>query len=371
PCGASGNYNLSIPYAYLNGTELTRFAPAAYASTVCTNGQTVVAVAFSPQYFLTLQSTEGGLAEITLGQGISSLSLWVDNQSSGELGVVVDPGYIFLGWNGTGVGSYTGPAANTGVVLGAPISEVAAFGVPIKAPIPRYWLNLTAATALAPGTSWAVTVGGIPYSSATRSINVTSLLSGTYPLTVLGAASPDGLTRYSPLSAPATLSVTKNSTVQLTFAVAFWVSLSADEGGTISAPAAGSGWYESGAPLALSAAPNPGFVFLGWVGTGNGSYSGASLNGSVTVKNPVGEVASFGLAPPAAKTVSASSAWSSPATWLGLAALGLVIGALLGLWVGRRRAGRPGSRAPPLTPSDAELPNGGESIDTDVSEETL
>lgn len=347
PCGSSGTYNLSVPYAYVNGSELTRYAPAAYAKTTCTNGLTVDNLEFSPQYFVTLQSTAGGVGEMTIGTSTSTLSTWVANQSSVELSEAADTGYAFLGWNGTGVGSYTGPSATEGIVVSNPMTEVAAFGIPIKPAPPRFWLNLTVTTTLAPDTSWAITLGGTAYSSTTGSINVTGLLSSTgsgYSLSVLGAYSPDGLTRYAPLAPPTTVPVTHNSTLKLAYTTSYWVTVSAGAGGTVTAPTAAAQWMQSGATLTLSASPDTasGFIFLGWTGTGTGAYTGPGENQTVIVKSPVTEVASFGLAPPAAKIVSQTSVWQSSTTWIGLAAIGLVVGALVGLLVGRRRGGSAG-----------------------------
>lgn len=342
PCGPSGTYNLSVPYAYVNGSELTRYAPGAYSKTTCTNGLTVDNLVFAPQYFVTVQSTAGGIGELTIGTSTTTVSTWVANQSSVELSESADTGYSFLGWNGTGIGSYTGSSPNQGIVVSNPLTEIAAFGIPIKPAPPRFWLNLSVTTALAPGTAWAVTVAGTAYASTTSSINVTSLLASSgsgYSLSVLGAYSPDGLTRYSPLSPPASVPVTHNSTVKLTYSTSYWVTVSAGAGGTVSAPASPAGWYQSGAQLSLSATPGSGYVFLGWAGTGTSAYSGAGENQSIVVKSPVTEVASFGLAPPPAKIVSQTSVWQSSTAWIGLAAIGLVVGALVGLLVGRRRSG--------------------------------
>lgn len=366
PCGPSGTYNLSVPYAYLNGSQLTRFVPGGYPKTVCTSGLTVQTLDFAPEYFVTLQSTEGGIGEMTVGSLTTTTSLWVMNQSSVGLSVSANVGYAFLGWNGTGIGSYTGTSPDQGIVVSNPITELAAFGIPVKPAPARYWEDIEVPTTFAAGTAWSVTLGGTSYSSTGTMINVTGLLANTYPLTVLGAFSPDGLTRYSPLSPPATIAVTHNGTTKLTYSVAYWVTVSAGAGGTVAAPTTADGWYNAGSTLALSASPAATYDFLGWVGTGTGSYSGSSENQSVTVQGPISEIASFGQAPPAAKVVTQSSIWQNSTLWIGLAAVGLIVAMLLGLLIGRRRSGGgtasvnvPPSEGASTTPPGESPPEGG------------
>ncbi len=63
------------------------------------------------------------------------------------------------------------------------------------------------------------------------------------------------------------------------------IQVNSGDGGRVSLASA---WFDAGAPLTLQAQASPGWQFQGWVGTGNGSYTGAaattpiSMNGSVT-----------------------------------------------------------------------------------------
>jgi hypothetical protein len=49
--------------------------------------------------------------------------------ASGTLNLTASPGFgwVFVGWNGSGTGSYTGPNATASVVVGGPLSERAEF----------------------------------------------------------------------------------------------------------------------------------------------------------------------------------------------------------------------------------------------------
>jgi len=61
-------------------------------------------------------------------------------------------------------------------------------------------------------------------------------------------------------------------------------------GGTVSP---GTGWYDAGATVQISATPNTGFRFGSWSGSGSGSYTGTSNPASVTMNGPITETANF------------------------------------------------------------------------------
>lgn len=356
PCGTLGTYNLSVPYTYLNGSSLVRYSPGTYPKTVCTNGATVVPISYNTQYYLTLESTAGGYGEATIGASTTTVSLWVDNGTAIQLTAISLPGYNFLGWNGSGVGSYTGTILNSGIIMNAPISELAAFALPYHPPPPRYWAVFKTTATLQPGTVWSIQVGGVGYSSTSSSINVTGLLGGSYTVAVLAAYSPGGLTRYSPVAAPPTVSVTHNLTsVPVSFTTSYWLTVTADYGGLIVEPATTSGWVSAGQTVTLNATPNAGYVFLGWTGTGTGAYTGLAGFQTIKVGSPVTEVATFGPAAPAVKIVTSNALWSAPTTWIGLAVAGLVVGLVVGMLMSRRGGG---AAAAPPAPAEAAAPEG-------------
>ena len=61
-------------------------------------------------------------------------------------------------------------------------------------------------------------------------------------------------------------------------------------GGTVSP---GTGWYDAGATVQISATPNTGFRFGSWSGSGSGSYTGTSNPASVAMDGPITETANF------------------------------------------------------------------------------
>ena len=349
PCGPLGTYNVSVPYAFVNGTTLVRFAPVSHPKTVCSTGIATFPIVYDPQYYLTLQSSAGGFGEATVGSLTTTTSTWVANGSSVDLSVFALPSYIFLGWNGSGIGAYTGPSPSPGFIMLGPVTEVAVFGPPPVILPSRYWLSVSESLPLVSGTTWSITLNGVGYTAAGPSINISGLLSGPYAFSVATAYSPDGLARYSPVSAPSTVQVSRNATLPVSFSTSYWVSVSATPGGVVNNGVSIAGWYRAGQTLMIAATPNDGFEFLGWSGTGTGSYTGTDNTSTFPISAPVTELASFEPIPAPTTPASSGSVWTSPPTWIGLAVVGLVVGVTVGVLVGRR--GRP---AEPAATSEAE-----------------
>ena len=351
PCGSSsGTYSVSVPYVYVNGTSLTRYAARSYPGSTCTNGLSSVNITFVPQYYLTLLATAGGTASATVGSGTNASDNWV--QAGASIGLLATPSadYNFAAWVGSGNSSYSGAVAANTLVAAGPITEVATF-TPIVHPPPRtYSIGFALTTFLAPGTPWAVTLNGTSYSTSGLEINVTGLLPGTYALSVGGTISPDGRYLYTPTSEPPTVNVANNGTVSVGFAPSYWLSIDLGAGGRLNAPIASSGWTASGQVVELNATPLAGYTFAGWTGTGLGSYSGSAEQVNLTVRGPINETAAFVPAPPAATTAPAGPA--STTTWLLYGVIGIVVGLAVGLGIARMR--RPGAGAPPAEPAMAE-----------------
>jgi Divergent InlB B-repeat domain len=348
--GPRGQYALGLPYEYANGTPaLTRYVPVAPPPTVC--GDAVTTLRFAPQYFLTLQTTAGGTISAVFGSSVLTNGSWVPGAALVSLSATANPGYLFLGWNGTGLGNYTGPQGQPQVQMFGPVSELAAFAPIIVPPPPRFVWSFVATPAFPSGTTWTVDLNGVNYSSDTSTLNVSGLLAGTYTLTVGTVASADGLTEWR-AAAPAPLHLAGNGSSQVAFSPYYWFSIRAVGPGSVT-PATG-GWYAGGQAVTIIAAATPPDLFLGWVGTGVGSYTGTLNSTPLHINAPISEVATFGPPAPAVKTVS--SAFTSTGLLVGLAIVGLVVGLVVGLLAARMRRGREGP--PPMTPATPYEPVG-------------
>lgn len=349
--GSQGQYSISIPYAYGNGTPAqTRYVPAVFPGSAC--GGTTQPISFRPQYFLTLEWTSGGNVTATAGSAVLLASDWVPASTGVVLQAQPDPGYGFLGWNGTGTGNYTGTAILASANMNGPISEIAAFVPLYKAPPPRFWVSFRLATPLPAGTVWGVDLAGTNYTSSAANLTIPGLLIGSsfYPVTYPTATSADGLSAFTFTGGPAKVTVNGNLSYTLGTQTSYFVRITAIGAGTVG-PA--SGWHKSGETLALEAIPAPPDVFAGWVGSGPQNYTGTAENGSVRVLGPITEAGTFVAAAPSA--TPASGLFASPTTDIGLGAAGLVAGVAIGLLVIRSRRRPPDPALTPAEPDPAAL----------------
>ncbi|HTW77727.1 MAG TPA: hypothetical protein VMG14_08215 [Thermoplasmata archaeon] len=327
-----GVYSVSVPDVYLNGTTLTRFVPVSPPSAVGTNGSFTpnVVIAFAAQSFFQLNALDGGVVEGTFAGAPTGSSAWLPVGANVSFEESPNPGYTFVGWIGTGPGSYSGNATSASIELAGPVTEVATFAVVVAAAPPRYSLTFDLATTLAAGTVWTVDVGGTGYSSDGPSLTVSGLLAGTYSISVGAVTAPGGLVQYRPTATdPAAYTVRGNGTLDLSYDLYYWVSVASSVGGTVSP---GDGYYAAGSVLYLVASPSAGDSFVGWTGSGSGNYTGLNTTASLFVLGSLNETATFRAT---SSAVAASSVWSNPETWIGVGAVALLAGLVVGLVVAR------------------------------------
>lgn len=352
---AAGDYAITIPYAYSNASALTRYvgevsstslsSAGAGLLTVQSNG--TINVSYSEQFTVSLSATSGGSI------GSAAGSTWEDSGATVAATAMPDAGSYFAGWVGSGAGSVSGTSATIELTVAGPVTEVAQF-LPQASALPATFSVSVEESGLPSGISWSVVVGGSSITGSGSSLTV-ALPNGSYAVSVPNVTAGYGL-RYAPTSAATTATVSGASAMlTVTFAEQFWVAVSAGSGGATSTA---SGWVASGTAVELSATPAAGQQFAGWVGSGSGSYSGASATQSITPTGPVNETATF---QPVAATSSSSSA-SDLGLAVGVAIAVALVGATavyLLLRRGRSRPPAPGAAAEAPTRA-AEEPNDGE-----------
>jgi uncharacterized repeat protein (TIGR02543 family) len=140
------------------------------------------------------------------------------------------------------------------------------------------------------GTVWSVQFNGTYYSSSTPWLNV-STRTGTFPWAVGAAVAANASVGYAPVGTGGSVSVTTGSTVNISYTSAYRVDVVAGLGGSVSG--AGNHWLAHGAMTTYMAVASNGYTFGGWTGTGTGSYTGSSVNATVTVGGALTETASF------------------------------------------------------------------------------
>ena len=351
----TGSCTSSTPTAYAlhvsdvvnASTAGVRYVPASYPPYACTTGTTVVSLTFTTQYDVSVQASNGGTATVSTTHSPAGAAVWAAPSDVVTITAGSLSGFRFLGWQGTGAGSYSGPQSFTTFSASGPVTETAVFA-PIVVPVtPTFAVNVSELSSLAPGTSWSITLGTKTFASSGSTLLISGLPNGTYPLSAPTVLAPGGLVQYAPSGlAPHVVIQGANATVSFGFTTSYWVSVAANAGGTVS-PA--SGWVSSGRSITLTASPNDGYTFVGWVGTGVGSFTGADASTTLTVNGTVTEVAQFQPNAVSSTTTTSTGFWNSDGGWIGLALIGLIAGLVVGLLAMRLRR-------PPAAGSSTDTP---------------
>jgi len=74
------------------------------------------------------------------------------------------------------------------------------------------------------------------------------------------------------------------------FTTQYYLTMDSTPGGGVDP---GSGWYDAGTVVPISATAAPGSAFAGWAGTGAGAFSGSNNPTTVTMNGPITELAAF------------------------------------------------------------------------------
>lgn len=174
----------------------------------------------------------------------------------------------------SGIGNVTGPGTASmtyyhqyRVTFTFTVDAGNGYGVPSVA-FPQFGSSFSAA---APTTAW-VDAGGayayeisLPGSTSTMRWGATANATGT-------------------VSAPGTITVP--------YKVQYYVTVVADPAGA-GALLTGGGWYNANATVTLGASSNGSWQFHGWIGSGEGSFTGSGANPTLTISSPIIETAIF------------------------------------------------------------------------------
>ena len=152
----------------------------------------------------------------------------------------------------------------------------------------QYYLT----TAANPSTSGTVSpVSGWYNASAKVTISETSINSSTVRAQFINWTCT-GTGCYSGASATATITIAAPITETANYRTLYYFSESANPAseGTVSP---GSGWYIAGSTITISETPTTSTPFYEWTCTGTGCYQGTSQSATITINNPITEVANY------------------------------------------------------------------------------
>ena len=267
----------------------------AISHTVRPTSNITINASFATQHMLTTSAGAGGT--------VSPASGFQDAGSVVSIRATPDAGKTFTGWAGSGTGSYTGRNNPAAVTMRGPISESGTFSAAVSATV----------RTRQSGTSF--TVDGAPFIGAhtftwafgsIHSVSATSPQAGPVGTQYLWSNWSDG-GAVSHNVAPTT-----DTTFTASFTTQYMLTMRGGSGGVVSP---GSGFRDSGVVVPIGATPNPGRLFVGWTGSGQGSYSGLNPLSSVTMNGPISETGAF--APPLQPGLNLSwgdiPPWGTPA----------------------------------------------------------
>ncbi len=137
--GLNGSYVLTVPDVY-SGTG-TRYVANFTERSIGVTDDRTVAVTFSTQYWVGVESSTGGTAT-------SSVAGWVNASTSVTFSAVAQAGWSFAGWTGVGSGSTTSTTENLTLSITGPTTEAASFAPTTTTTSPSTSSNPWASNAL-------------------------------------------------------------------------------------------------------------------------------------------------------------------------------------------------------------------------------
>jgi len=341
---STGVYAVSLPYAYLNGSDGTRFVPSVSSTSLTaeSGGYLIDAngwlnLSFSMQFLVNVSASTGGSVA-------PSGAAWYD--SGTILALVATPavGQLFVGWSGSGLGAATSASASFSITVTGTASEIATFVARPIAAVATFALSVTE-SGLVAGTQWSAEIGVGGYASTSDEVSAL-VPNGTVEIALPIVAGPTGV-RYVPSPAFTNVTITgAPGSASVVYTAQYYLTLSASAGGSLNVT---SGWFANGTVVRIAATPtNSSETFVNWTGVGTGAYTGPSPTVTVTVSQPISESAAFQpVAPATVTTTSSSSSTNGLLISVGLLLALLVVGLVVGFLLLRRRPPRePEAEAP-------------------------
>ena len=234
------------------------------------------------QYYL-IMNTNFGTAAPSSGWHDAGSTIQI---SASAPSVVDGERYVWLGWSGTGSGSYSSTDNLASITMNGPITETASWKH-------EYYLTVTSTYGSpTPTSGWFVAGTEITASVNSPWSEATSVRYVCIGWTGIGSVPSSGITTS------ATFTINEPSSIAWNWKTQYYLTVSTNFG-TVSPS---DGWYDSGSIVLTSAEPplvveGKGYVWYGWAGTGAGSYNGLDNPANITVNSAVTETAHWKIAP--------------------------------------------------------------------------
>jgi len=276
----NGSYTFAVASPIAGGPGVRYVATSAAGSFTVNAAPVNVSVTYLAQYQLTAAADPVGDGTVFPGGN------WFNAGAAVSLSALATAGYQFESWSGSGSGAYSGANNPATLTMGAPIFEQAEFWASATYPV------AFSESGLPVGTNWTLTVNGIS-NGTTGSTILFNEPNGSYTFTLQSPVPAGSQTQY--LATPASGSfdvVGAPANSRVSYGPEYLLEATPASPGTGVVNPSG-GWYLSGSSVNLSALASAGELFVAWVGSGTGSYSGSANPAPVTVDSPVAEQARF------------------------------------------------------------------------------
>jgi uncharacterized repeat protein (TIGR02543 family) len=213
---------------------------------------------------------------------------WYDAGSTVQISATApaatsDERYVWLGWTGTGSGSYSGTDKPASITMNGPITQTAAWKQ-------EYQLTVTSSYGSPTPESGWVEAGESITASVTSPVDGPSSTTrySCSGWTGTGSVSTSGTTTSTTftMNEPSSITWNWNTQYYLTMNTNFGTVTPSDD------------WYDEGTAVQISAtAPtstsDEQYIWVGWTGTGSGSYSGTDKPASITMNGPITQTAAW------------------------------------------------------------------------------
>jgi len=253
------------------------------SGTIKVPDRTTVQVAYATQYYLSIKASPSEGGSVSPGSG------WHNEGETITISATPNPGYRFGGWQG----SYSGSENPKTIKISGPITETAIF-------VEQGKVTFTASGLGSDASGTVLVVDGVGYKHSDLPVSFTWDVGSKHTFewkSPIGAGSGKRYvwTSTSGLSSARSGTITVPSgggSVSASYKKQYYLTMQASpsEGGSVSPS---SGWHDAGSKVTISASPSSGYRFDRWVGSGSGSYTGASSSARITMNAPITETAYF------------------------------------------------------------------------------
>jgi len=282
----SYSWSVSTPGAGSN----SEYVPSPQAGSLTTPTVTSQAITYALQYQVTF-----GVSPSGSGSTSPAGSNWYNAGSSVSISESPNSGYVFSGWAASsGLTLSCSTCTSTTLTVGASGAVTANFVIP----------QCSVSFAVSPSGSGTTSPSGTVTYNCGSAVGISASPTSGYVFS--GWAASSGLTVSCSTCVSTSLTVGATGAVTANFyqpVTQYYLTMRVSGNGYVSP---GSGYYNSGSTVTITATANPGcYSFYTWTGGGAGSYTGTNNPASVTMNGPITETATIrgGCAPVQGATV--------------------------------------------------------------------